>query len=675
MPHSFCRPPTHSLPLSATLFVLSTVWLCLTVSPVAQSRAVDSDNDPLRDQRMHYREARQLLREKRYEDYKKLRESLVDYALFGQLEYRYWLAHKSQINQQVLDTFEQTHKNPRLSRSLHRRWLEQLAKKKRWQTFLDAYREQSASTALRCSHALALYRQGDTEEAFSLTRDLWLSPSSQPKSCDSLFHIFTDAGKVTGELGWQRFLLAFTQRELQLADYLTRFLDRDKHRVAELALMLYRRPEHIDERWAQLPTDESLAPLKLTLLKRYARKDLKSAHAFVVSKLDSDTVNASFDENIKPYLLTRQALRDYRNVPAMYGDLQKPTDTTSLQWLLRAQLVQGRWQQALGIAEQLHALDSDQMAWRYWQYRCKELLGALNDSETLAYQALADKRNFYSFMTAWRQGHAYVFEHVKGEAANETFVQQHPGLLRAFEHFFQEETLEARREWHQATRNFSSDQHRQAARIARKFGWYNQAIGAAITAQAWNELELRFPDVYAETYRFQALKHRFPEAWLYATGRQESAFAPDAYSSAGAMGLMQLLPSTAKQVAHRAGLEYRRDWLYNAGYNIRLAAHYLSGLYQRFDENRVLASAAYNAGPHRVKQWLAQVEKPIPIDAFIESIPFAETRQYAQNILSFSLIHEVLNGDDSSDAVPPSFLHPQEVMVYPLTTSAQPAAK
>jgi soluble lytic murein transglycosylase len=125
--------------------------------------------------------------------------------------------------------------------------------------------------------------------------------------------------------------------------------------------------------------------------------------------------------------------------------------------------------------------------------------------------------------------------------------------------------------------------------------------------------------------------------WSIAVARQESAFMTDARSGAGALGLMQLMPATAKQTAHRHGVRYSAaNDLIDPYKNIKLGTAYLGNMFRRFSNNRILASAAYNAGPSRVKRWL---NPALPLDVWIETIPFTETRNYVQNVLMFASIY------------------------------------
>ena len=145
-------------------------------------------------------------------------------------------------------------------------------------------------------------------------------------------------------------------------------------------------------------------------------------------------------------------------------------------------------------------------------------------------------------------------------------------------------------------------------------------------------------------------------ALVLAVIRQESAFYKGAVSHAGARGLMQIMPRTARRVARRIKVRYsRKKLLTDAEYNLRLGRAYLSGLTQKYDGSYALALAAYNAGPARANRWIKAFGDPRaatvdPID-WIESIPFDETRNYVQRILESLVVYRQYLGVPDSDPV------------------------
>jgi soluble lytic murein transglycosylase len=126
-------------------------------------------------------------------------------------------------------------------------------------------------------------------------------------------------------------------------------------------------------------------------------------------------------------------------------------------------------------------------------------------------------------------------------------------------------------------------------------------------------------------------------------------------SPVGALGLMQVMPATAEHTARKKGLSYRGSSdLLQPATNVEIGSTYMRMMLDRFADNRILAAAAYNAGPGRVNQWLARLPgAEVEHDRFVETIPFRETRKYVQNVLTYAVIYAYLQGR-SAPVVQPS---------------------
>jgi soluble lytic murein transglycosylase len=125
---------------------------------------------------------------------------------------------------------------------------------------------------------------------------------------------------------------------------------------------------------------------------------------------------------------------------------------------------------------------------------------------------------------------------------------------------------------------------------------------------------------------------------LLAVARRESALASNAVSEVGARGLMQLLPSTARLTARKHNYRYSRSRLMRPGYNTAVGALYYADLIARYDGNRVLALAAYNAGPNRVRRW---TQGTMSLPRWVDTIPFKETREYVRAVLAYNVIYRL----------------------------------
>lgn len=186
-----------------------------------------------------------------------------------------------------------------------------------------------------------------------------------------------------------------------------------------------------------------------------------------------------------------------------------------------------------------------------------------------------------------------------------------------------------------ADRATAVEQFYLAAELSDSWQRPNDSVAIAKKAQTkgFTMIEYAFPTILARMKKVDA-----EWALVHAIIRQESAFDTKATSSAGARGLMQLMPATAKETAKKAGISHENEWLVTRpDHNIRLGAYYINQMLSRFDNSYPLAIAAYNAGPGRVNQWLKEIGDPrtgeVGMIDWIELIPVAETRNYVQRVL------------------------------------------
>ena len=161
-----------------------------------------------------------------------------------------------------------------------------------------------------------------------------------------------------------------------------------------------------------------------------------------------------------------------------------------------------------------------------------------------------------------------------------------------------------------------------------------------------------YPRSHWEMVSSVAREHMVDPYFIMSIMREESRFSARANSVAGARGLMQLMPATARGVAKRNGLPYEEDMLHLPELNIPLGTLYLKRVLKRFQGNIIFASAAYNAGPTTVRRWLKKFGK-VPLDEFVERIPYEETQNYVKRVvLSYHIYRAIyeLSADPSLTA-------------------------
>ena len=156
------------------------------------------------------------------------------------------------------------------------------------------------------------------------------------------------------------------------------------------------------------------------------------------------------------------------------------------------------------------------------------------------------------------------------------------------------------------------------------------------------ELKLLFPKDYRSLIDEAAQKYDIPEALLYGLIRSESFFDKDVKSFASAVGLTQLMDSTAGDVARK--LKIKEFDLRDAETNIEFGAFYLAELLRRLNSSQIQALLSYNTGITRIRRWVAQ-KKSLPMDLFLEIAPYDETREYGRKLTGASSMYAWLYDD------------------------------
>jgi Soluble lytic murein transglycosylase and related regulatory proteins (some contain LysM/invasin domains) len=377
-------------------------------------------------------------------------------------------------------------------------------------------------------------------------------------------------------------------------------------------------------------------------LRRLAKQDPEKA----ITLLDyySSVLPFSSDEKVsiaREIGLSLARRYDPRALPMMVKYDPQLRDNTVTEWRLRLLLRLGRWEEAYELTRALPPELAETNRWKYWQARSLQLAQPQNKQAISLYKPVADERDFYGFLAADRINAPYQLNNrpVSPDAATLQRVRNAPSTRRALEFYARGEIINARREWYHAARHLSHDELLAQAKIAYDMQWYFPAIRAISQAKYWDDLDIRFPMAYRNTLVREARNRGLHSSWVFAITRQESAFMSDARSGVGATGLMQLMPATAKETSKKFGIPLASpQQLIVPDLNIQLGAAYLSQVHGQFNGNRVLATAAYNAGPGRVRQWLKDA-RHLAFDVWVETIPFDETRAYVQNVLSYAVIY------------------------------------
>lgn len=525
---------------------------------------------------------------------------------------------------------------------LRARWLRHLFSTGRWQDFLHDYRA-DAGTAMDCRYRQALLHTGNEEQALNGIEKVWMSGTSLPNVCDPVFDAWKARGGFSRDRVWQRFGLALQAGQPRLARYLLGLLPAKDRPLAELWLGVHQNPRLILEPQRFDPDHPRTPAIILHGLERWSRSDSVSAVAAFDRVKDRYRLPADEADRLARRLALYVASRGHPDALARLTALApEVVDEAVEAWRVRAVLRRQDWPATLEWIERMSPDRADQPQWRYWRARALALTGREAEARTL-YQKLAEERDYYGFLAADRLGLPYWLGHVPLEipvAAPSELLARRAGLQRARELFLLGREWQARMEWSRAIQNLDEGNLKTAARLAHGWGWHDRAIVTLARTNYWDDLDIRFPLPHRNRVLSSSRDEAIDPAWVYAVMRQESIFRPDAKSSAGALGLMQILPATGRRIAQRLQTTLSGHYaLLQTDTNIRYGAHYLRYTLDQLQANPVLATAAYNAGPSRVRQWLPE-HKLIDADLWIELIPFFETRKYVKRVMEYAVIYD-----------------------------------
>ena len=594
----------------------------------------------LEQQRIQYEQAKKALRAGNIKKFNELADGIRDYVLYPYLQYNYLRTRLAKASSEEIAGFINTYPDFPETDSLRTKWLKKLARNRDWQTFYDNYTTQDDPT-LQCNDLIA--RMALHKDALLLEdiRSVWLSGSSLPPDCDPAFKLLEKSDLMKNDLVWQRIELAMNKGNTGLVRSLLRLLDDYYRGWAEKWIKVHNSPE----KYTKSPdfADSTLArEVLLYGIHRLARininkaidnwQSLQERYNFLPGE------RAETDKIIAVYAARK---KNPKTVELMDEVVPYQVDDEVLHWRIIIALKNRNWRKLAQWTEGIPADEDLKYRWFYWHARALEQLGETEKAKRI-YKSIASSREYYGFLAADRLGIKYNMGHVPlpKDPVEQNKIRTMPGIERAAELRAIGKKYDARREWNNSLRYMTSYQKEIAATLATDWGWHDLAIVSLGSARSYNDLEIRFPIPYESLISKNAHKRQLDPGWVYALVRSESAFIEDIKSPAGALGLMQVMPQTGRETARQLGWKhFHTNDLLDADKNVPIGSTYLKNMLDRFNGNMTLATAAYNAGPQRVKSWLPK-SGCMDSDIWVEEIPFDETRTYVSRVMFFASIYD-----------------------------------
>jgi soluble lytic murein transglycosylase len=429
--------------------------------------------------------------------------------------------------------------------------------------------------------------------------------------------------------------LALDKRNVSLARYLLKRYKKPRLMDHQLLVMIQQNPAQI----VQLKPGELHDHFYLYGLKRLVSVNMNQALKIWDRTETRKMLPLPLQQSFIAHVVLYKAMRGNDDAdiwfakvkPAFYSDVL-------LEWKIRLALKRQQWQDVEKLIN--HYQDKENLCWQYWLARAKEETGKTEEAHAI-YQSVAANRHYYGFLASMRLHKNFSFQN-ESIAINKRILKSwQPFTDNIRQLYNNKQTLQASRLLNDFLLELPlEDKSALISWVDNELQWHAKSLYLSSNKELNNQLNLRFPLPFGNAVTAYSKNYQVPMELIYAIIRQESGFREDVVSSAGARGLMQVMPGTAKVVAKLEKIAFNdTNQLFLSQKNINIGVAYLRHLGKQFSKNFILMAAAYNAGPRQVNYWL-KTHSPKEADIWIETLPWYETRNYLKNIISFYAVYQ-----------------------------------
>jgi soluble lytic murein transglycosylase len=613
---------------------------------VAAGRAdlVTATEDHLQ-QRKLFLQAEKTLQKNDRKRFMELQAQLKNYCLYPYLQYRDLTNRLQALPNQEIQTFIQKYPDSPLTKNLYLDWIETLATQDQWQDLATYYDEKLSDTAQTCHYLRTQLMFDYTDMIDQKLKDLWLVGYSQPDACDPIFEYGLTFHKIDTTMIWQRIQLSLDKHNPSFVEYLATRLPDTEQKKTELLLTIYNNPYLLNDFTPDNDTEFNTFLFYYGIIQLAIQNPEQAINLLEKFK---DTIPLSEQQLTKIHTTIRDTIVRKGPEHGIAWLTNLPLDhllPIIQQWQLQKSVGEQDWLNLITLFKESSPTLQTQPKWRYWYARSLEQQQNHEEAKIL-FNQLAKERHYYGLLSAHHLQQPLPINNKPlpiTEAEYRTILKN-PHIECAYELYALTRAAQGDAEWKAALKNMTEKERYNAARIAAAMKWPNVALLTTRTFAYDNDLTLRFPVLYQPLINKLGRKYNIPPALIFAMIRQESAYHPEAVSSSGALGLMQLMPNTAAYIAEKIHHpKPSKEMLHNANINIQLGSAYLDYLFAQHAEHPLVAIASYNAGPNRVKQWLPQTHA-LPADVWVETIPWQEPRNYVKHVFTYTMIYQHLLG-------------------------------
>lgn len=522
---------------------------------------------------------------------------------------------------------------------LRHAWLMSLARRERWEAFLERYRADFSDEALHCQYLTARIALERLEGIAPLIIERWLTARQLPSECEPVFQWLRSEAALTDQHIERRAQLLLENGQASFARVIARRLPEDRAAPLLYWADLIERPAEGLAAHLAAPVHAIGSEVLLDVWARLSRDDPEAALNLYAS-LRAATGPNEAQASAYALALALGLAWDRRGEALDFFDLvaAEDMDDYALGWRARAALWAGDWALAESAVAAMSERARMSATWRYWAARIAEVRHGRGHARA-GYESLLGDDNYYSGLAAaqLRRRLRPNLEPLPRDTVVVTTLGSQAAFMRARALFDIGLPVAALREWRYGFSQLDTDAQRQGIHLAADWQRYDLAVATATRFGVFNDYRLLYPMPFGQEVLAASESTDLAIELIYGVIRQESLYRADAVSNAGARGLMQLTPGTAAQIIRRLDEPSARSRdLFDPFVNIRLGTAELNRLLARYDGALAVALAAYNAGPNAAERWLP--EDTLDADVWVENIPFNETRGYVQRVLWNALV-------------------------------------
>jgi soluble lytic murein transglycosylase len=554
---------------------------------------------------------------------------LGDYPIPSYIEYYRLYPRLASAPEGEIRSFLSRHEGTAIGDRLRNDWLLLIGRARDWRLFDEQYPQfvLNDDTQLKC-YALSS-RMIKGENVAKAAQELLIQPKAYGEACvDLIGRLLRDRQFSEGDV-WRQIRLAIEFGVPGTAKRLAALLDVSDRQLSQAI----DKPNSLIDQGAS--ASRSARELLVIAIGRAARTDLARAVGSlerIQTRLSAEELAVAWAQVALPasLALSKDAAPYWRK---SWG---APLSQEGYQWRARAALRDADWPM---VAKAIDAMPADLQkdpAWIYWRGRALLAAGS-NDEAQKHFQLIAGQHHFYGILAMEELGLKVTpVPRPQAPKADEiSEASNNPGFRHALKFFEMELRFEGNREWNWQLRKMSERQLLAAAEFARRSEVLDRMVTTADRTKVELDLTQRYPTPYDDIMQAATRPIGLDRAWVYGLIRQESRFIRTARSTVGASGLMQIMPATATYVARKIGMAgFTLSNLNDIKTNITLGTQYLNMVLANLGGSQTLATAAYNAGPGRPRQWRSTLSKPVEGAIFAETIPFTETRVYVKNVMA-----------------------------------------